>query len=309
MVARWSDPLSTARLPGAEMWQAFRVTRIDASLMQDRIERTWHAEVPSAGSPRPRALVVVLHGAGSEGSRYLDLQGWAETARREGIIVVAPDALPHDPSRAPRFRDNPRVWNSGRPKPGETRAQLDEAVFLQAIGEALAERGVQIDPTRRFLVGHSNGAALTWKLLAEEPEQWTAGVSVAGGLVNLPLRHGPIRPLLAIFGDADPMLPLAGGTVALPWGMTRTMPPVFETLGRWAESEGFPATPVERLEEAGVTRYRWNPLLSAIVVHGQGHEWPGGQDSGLPPEMIGPQTKHFDATAEAWRFLQHQEHR
>ncbi|MEO6067654.1 MAG: hypothetical protein ABJB33_02980 [Gemmatimonadota bacterium] len=279
------------------------MTRIDATLLQEGIERSWHAEVPAAVIGAPLILVVVLHGAGSEGPRYLDLQGWAELARREGVVVVAPDALPYDPGRPPRFRDNPRIWNSGRPKPGEARAQLDEAAFLRAIDGDLAARGIVIDPSRRFLVGHSNGAALIWKLLAEEPERWTAGVSVAGGLVNLPPRHGPIRPLLAIFGDTDPMLPLAGGTVALPWGMERTMPPVFETLGRWAESEGLDAVPAERREEPGITRYRWNPLLSAVVVHGQGHEWPGGEDSGLPPSMIGPQTSHFDATAEAWRWL------
>ena len=277
------------------------MTRIDASLLQNGRERTWHAEVPDTRGPLP--LVVVLHGAGSEGLRYLDLQGWGELARCEGVVVVAPDALPHDPTRPPRFRDNPRVWNSGRATPGEPRPQLDEGVFLRMIDDELAARGIRTDTARRFLVGHSNGAALAWKLLAEEPERWTAGVSVAGGPVNPPTRHGPIRPLLAIFGDADPMLPLAGGTVALPWGMERTMPSVFDTLGRWAESVGLDAAPAEHREEPGITRYRWNPLLSAVVVHGQGHEWPGGEDSGLPPSMIGPQTRHFDATAEAWRWL------
>ena len=58
------------------------MTRIDASLLQDGRERTWHAEVPDTRGPLP--LVVVLHGAGSEGPRYLDLQGWGELARCEG---------------------------------------------------------------------------------------------------------------------------------------------------------------------------------------------------------------------------------
>ena len=280
------------------------MTRIDATLFQEGIDRTWHAEVPpSAESHQPTALVVVLHGAGSEGPRYLDLQGWAEVARREGVLVVAPDALYPDQSRPARFRDNPRIWNSGKAKPGEARPQLDEAEFLRLIEDDLRRRGIIIDPSRRYLVGHSNGAALTWKLLAEEPERWTAGVSVAGGLVNLPPRNGPPRPLLAIFGDADPLVPLAGGEVGLLWGQTRTVPPVLETLGCWASSEGLPMKPLSESGTDGVTRYGWGPLLSAIVVHGQGHEWPGGGSSGLPAEIIGPQTSRFDATAEAWRFL------
>lgn len=279
------------------------MTRIDGTLLQNGVERTWHAEVPPADSPQPTALVVVLHGAGSEGPRYLDLQGWGELARREGVIVVAPDAVANDPARPARFRDNPRIWNSGRAKPGEVRAQLDESAFLQLILDDLRRRGLVIDPARRYLVGHSNGAALTWKLLAEEPERWMAAVTVAGGLVNLPPRHPPIRPLLAIFGDQDPLVPIAGGETALLWGARRANPPVFETLGRWAASEGLPMEPAGREEGPGVTRYRWGSLLSAIIVHGQGHEWPGGGSSGLPPEIIGPQTTHFDATGEAWRFL------
>lgn len=282
--------------------------RIDATLLHEGIERTWHAEVPpSAISHQPTALVVVLHGAGSEGPRYLDMQGWADIARREGVLVVAPDALYPDLTRPPRFRDNPRIWNSGKAKPGESRPQLDEGDFLRLIEDDLRRRGIVIDQRRRYLVGHSNGAALTWKLLAEEPERWTAAVTVAGGLVNLPPRNGPPRPLLAIFGGADPLVPLAGGEVGLLWGQTRAVPPVLETLGRWASSEGLPTAALSREPGAGIDRYSWGPLLSAVVVHGQGHEWPGGGSSGLPTEIIGPQTRHFDATSEAWRFLAGQE--
>lgn len=277
------------------------MTRFDATLFQNEVERSWHAEIPDGVGPFP--LVVVLHGAGSEGPRYLDMQGWAELARREGVVVVAPDALYPDPSRPPRFRDNPRIWNSGKAKPGVVRPQLDEGEFLRLIEEDLRRRGVKIDPSRRYLVGHSNGAALAWKLLAQEPERWVAGVSVAGGLVNLPPRPGPPRPLLAIFGDADPLVPLAGGEVGLLWGQTRTVPPVLETLGQWASSEGLPLAATSKEAGAGITRYSWGPLLTAVVVHGQGHEWPGGGSSGLPTDIIGPQTRHFDATAEAWAWL------
>ena len=278
------------------------MTRIDATLLQEGRERTWHAELPLASGPLP--LVVVLHGAGSEGRRYLDMQGWGELARREDVIVVAPDALTPDPTRPARFRDNPRIWNSGKAKPGQERPQLDEAAFIRLIEDDLRRRGYVIDPARRYLVGHSNGASLTWKLLAEEPERWTAGVTVAGGLVNLPARNGPPRPLLAIFGDADPLVPLAGGEVGLLWGQTRVVPPVLETLGKWASSEGLPLAPLSTVPGAGVTRLSWGPLLSAVVVHGQGHEWPGGGSSGLPEEIIGPQVRHFDATRAAWEFLQ-----
>lgn len=285
------------------------MTRIDATLTIEGRERSWHAETPpSAIGHQPSAVVVVLHGAGSEGVRYLDLNGWGELARREHVVVVAPDALPNDPAKPPRFRDNPRIWNSGKAKPGETRAQEDESAFLEAVLADLEGRGVRIDHARRYLVGHSNGGALTWKMLAEHPERWTAGVSVAGGLVHLPASKGYAPPLMHIMGDQDPLVPIAGGPTTLPWGMVRDIPPVFETLGHWAESVGLPYAPVRTDKGEGATRYVWEerepPRFSAIVVQGQGHEWPGGGNSGLPVSMIGPAAKHFDATAEAWRFLE-----
>jgi polyhydroxybutyrate depolymerase len=235
------------------------------------------------------------------------LNGWGELARRENVVVVAPDALPNDPSKPPKFRDNPRIWNSGKAKPGEPRAQEDEAAYIEAVLADLERRGVPIDPKRRYLVGHSNGGALTWKMLAEHPERWTAGVSVAGGLVQLPASKGYAPPLMHIMGDQDPLVPIAGGPTTLPWGMVRDIPPVFETLGHWAESVGLPFAPVRTEKGEGSTRHVWEtqepPRFSAIVVHGQGHEWPGGGNSGLPASMIGPAAKHFDATRMAWEFL------
>ncbi|HET7041551.1 MAG TPA: hypothetical protein VFI13_06015, partial [Gemmatimonadales bacterium] len=131
-------------------------SRIDGTLVQDGVERTWHAEVPLGTGPFP--LVMVLHGAGSEGLRYLDKQGWRRIASTRRVVVVAPDAVVPDQSRPARFRDNPRIWNSGKAKPGETRPQLDESAFFRLIDDDLRRREVAIDPRRRYLVGHSNGA-------------------------------------------------------------------------------------------------------------------------------------------------------
>src|SRR5690606_11022775 len=75
-------------------------------------------------------LVIALHGSGGSAEDGLERMGWAAMADREGFLAVAPDALPVEPTRAPEFLRNPRVWNSGRHPPDRPRCQIDDIEFF-----------------------------------------------------------------------------------------------------------------------------------------------------------------------------------
>src|SRR5271169_2836582 len=51
--------------------------------------RTYYVFAPS-GLSGPAPLLLLLHGSGQDGKSLIDV--WEELARREGIILVAPDS-------------------------------------------------------------------------------------------------------------------------------------------------------------------------------------------------------------------------
>ncbi len=125
------------------------------------------AEVPETrDGPAPLPVVVLLHGSGGSAGDDLDRFGWAALARREGFLAVAPNGLPANPGKPADFLRNPRLWNSGQHPPDRPRSRVDDLAFFDALLADLARRW-NIDPSRVYVAGHSNGAAMAFRLAAE----------------------------------------------------------------------------------------------------------------------------------------------
>lgn len=142
--------------------------------------RTWHAL--AAGRPGARPLVVLLHGSGRDGAAMIDM--WQDVARREGLLLVAPDSA------------DPAGWSRAEDGPAFLDALLAEVAALHPY-----------DPGAVFLYGHSAGAMAALSLAADGP--WRA-VAAHGGAPRLDTL-GPARravPLRVQIGDADPLFPL-----------------------------------------------------------------------------------------------------
>ncbi|HTU26788.1 MAG TPA: hypothetical protein VMF30_15375, partial [Pirellulales bacterium] len=119
----------------------------------------------------------------------------------------------------------------------------------------------------------------------------------------------PARPMpsLYILGTKDPLMPIAGGEVKLPWGK-RQNPPVAQFLAAWAGGLGCQTTPETISDTEGVKKvvYRSKargPELEVLYLEGHGHHWPGAKRT-LPESITGPATSKLDATGELWRFFQ-----
>ena len=281
--------------------------RRDWTLTSGGHEWTVHAQVPGTSSGAGlRAAVLLFHGAGSGGERMLDDNGWSEKADREGFIAVAPDGLAARPHRPPQFFLNPRLWNDGQLRPNALRVKVDDTAFVADLPDDLAGR-LPVDPGRVFAAGHSNGAGLVFRLGSALANRWAGLAAVAGHCWIADPRPSRPLPTLYIVGTEDPLIPVAGGEVSLPWGK-KANPPVRRSLEIWARAMGLETAPRPAEKRAGYTVEMYGRetdpgFIRAVYVEGQGHGWPGGRESILPERFMGPALKTFRATDAVWEFF------
>jgi polyhydroxybutyrate depolymerase len=269
--------------------------------------RSYQVHVPSGyDSSKPIPLVLIFHGAGGSGENSLDKNGWAAKAEKENFIALAPDGLPSRPGWPANFFLNPRLWNDGQLRPESQRSKIDDVAFIRALLDDIPKR-VNIDPERIYVTGHSNGAGMTFRLGAELSERFAAIAAVAGYCWDQNAK--PVRPLptLYIIGTKDPLVPLAGGEAKISWSK-KVNPPVAQTLATWAEALGIAGPPRNTQDSNGVKIVRYGQetdaaSLTVLYIEGQGHGWPGGEDSKLPERWIGPSVDRIHATDVIWDFF------
>jgi polyhydroxybutyrate depolymerase len=297
--------------PGESLTSPPKPGRFKLAIKSGDFERVAHIQIPAGYKADPKPpLVLMLHGAGGTGTGALDKDGWSVKADKEGFIAVAPDGLPAQARSSPNFFTNPAIWNSGQLKPRSPRAAIDDVAFIRQLLDELKEK-VPYDENRVFCAGHSNGGGMTFRLAAELSERFTAIGTVAGRLDLADPKPKKPLPSLYILGTKDPLMPIDGGEVKLPWGR-RQNPPVGEMLAVWAKALECEPDPKTISEKDGVKKVEYaskssGPTLSVIYIEGHGHHWPGGERT-LPESMVGPITTKLNATDTLWDFFKASAH-
>jgi poly(3-hydroxybutyrate) depolymerase len=143
-------PLATSPTPADKI--------VKESIRSQGKERTYYLLVPDKISPAtPAPLVVLLHGSGRNGLSLVEK--WKELAKKEGVIIVGPDALSQQGWRIPE----------------------DGPDFIHELVEALKAR-YPINARRVYLFGHSAGAGQALYLSLLESEYFAATAVHAGAL-------------------------------------------------------------------------------------------------------------------------------
>lgn len=274
------------------------------ALRLDNHQRQFIIETPAgATTDKPRPIVFFFHGAGGSAEQAARTYGWIQKAKAERFFVVFPQGLGAKPNAPSSFLLNPTIWRDER---ASTANGIDDAHFFSVLLDKL-QTVLPIDRRRVFVTGFSNGASMSFTLGSHFPDR-IAAIAPVSSESFAPIDH-LARPLPVYYlaGTADPLVPFEGGTTTLPWGTTRTTPPVRQSAGRWAQLDGCPATPKTVSDKNGVLVLRYGPGRDGAevlftVVEGNGHHWPGSVEP-LPHTLSGPTLDPFSATDRIWDFF------
>ena len=269
------------------------------------LERCYTLYVPNGRHGGPMPLVIVLHGTGGAGNVIQRFVGIDQYADRMRFAVAYPDAV------RPDSAGRKAHWNAA------LQQAPDDVAFLRALVEDVAGR-VPLDSRRIYATGFSSGGMMVYRLACDAADLFAAIAPVAAN-IPAPILNNcrPKTPLsvLAINGEADFIMPMAGGalcggqqTEACNGGRVASLDDSLAVFARLAGCGGAPTSTMLplRLQDGTSVEHRVYPscaggtMVAAYVVHGGGHVWPP-----VPPReaMSGVSSKNLDATQMIVEFF------
>jgi len=253
----------------------------------------------------PLPLVVAFHGGGGDAAAFQRAAKLDAQADALGWAVVYPDGTGHWDRRL-------LTWNAGSCCGSAQEDRVDDVGFVLALLADLA-RDLDLDATRVYAVGHSNGGMMAYRLASAAPSHIAAVASVAGPDMTERGGSGPAVPVLHIHSVDDPRANYDGGQAKVLAFVSHYVEfrSVDETLSRWRDRDG--CTGAGRVVEERKVELHSAELIdfgpctggSDVMLwrlHGAGHGWPGGK-SQLPKKLVGPDTHVIRATDEIFHFL------
>jgi polyhydroxybutyrate depolymerase len=190
-------------------------------------DRPFQLYVPRSYSSDVKApMVVLLHGYQSSAALHEDYFKLAAESEHHGFLYVMPDGTTD--------RRGKRFWNATKACCDFYAAGTDDSAYLSRLLDTVAA-SYSVDSRRVYLIGHSNGGFMAYRMACEHATRITAIVSLAGMATDDPGQCTPQRPVsvLHIHGTADPTIKYDGGMNA-----GQPYPSVDTTVALWRDHNG-----------------------------------------------------------------------
>lgn len=175
-------------------------------------------------------LIILLHTYGRTGAVQNEYMALSSLADSYGFIMVAPDGTPS------RAEGNPQFWDASAACCNWEGAAIDDSAYLsKLIGSVKAE--YSIDEKRVFVLGHSNGAFMSYRLAHDHSATIAAIASLAG--VDSITSQAPPHPVhvLQIHGTGDTAISYQGAQI-----QGKAYPGAKQSVENWAAHNGCSAT-------------------------------------------------------------------
>ena len=176
-------------------------------------------------------LVVMLHGYTSSGDskeQYFDLNAEAD---KRGFLYIHPDGT--------KDRQGNRFWNATDACCNFYGSTVNDSVYITNVISTV-ETEYNVDRKRIYLIGHSNGGFMSYRMACEHGDQIAAIASLAGAMYEdvTQCQAASTVSVLQIHGVADEAISYDGGM------LTRRYPSAKATVAYWATRDKCAAPPV-----------------------------------------------------------------
>jgi polyhydroxybutyrate depolymerase len=192
---------------------------------------------PSYDGCTPVPLVMMLHGysaTAEEEELYLNITAQADT---RGFIYAKPDGTVDKLGN--------QFWNADDACCDLYDVPVDDSTYLSSVLTQV--QGLyNVDKKRVYVMGHSNGGFMAYRMACDHADQIAAIVSLAGAMPTDPSVCKPSQPVatLEIHGTADMVIAYDGGSIqhAIPATMV-PYPGATTTVSDWVSLDGCSTTP------------------------------------------------------------------
>ncbi len=216
-------------------------------------------------------------------------------AEKHKYVLLAPDSMG-------------TAFNDGSNRTEPAYRKIDDTNFIVSLNRYIQSE-LLTNRNQNYLAGFSSGASMAQRVVAESEGEFSAVVSVADHYWGPETTDIPPVSMLFIFGDSDPLNPVAGGDVFHHRELTLNTPSPGKTATYWARKMGcttaITATvkPVKQRKWAGCNN-KTNVMY--LEVSNLGHFWAGGKVrsyEGMSERDVGPFHPGFITTLVMWDYL------
>ena len=202
--------------------------------------------------------------------------GQITQSNRRGFVAVFPNGF------SKRRNGWFATWNAGNCC-GDARDQnIDDVGFIRQVVTNIT-RQMNIDRSRVYATGMSNGGMMAYRLACEMPDVFSAIAAVAGTDNTRSCTPRSPVSILHIHARDDGWVQFTGGAGPDTRDISKVtdFTSVASSVAKWARLSGCPATPQRSLEKPGAFCELYSPCrdqarVQLCVTDSGGHSWPGG---------------------------------
>ena len=271
------------------------------------LQRRYLIHIPANyDAAKPAPVIIAFHGGGGNPASMVRLSGLNAKSEQAGFIVVYPYGTG-------RLENQLLTFNGGECCGYAMQHKIDDVAFTRALLDDLATIA-NVDATRVFATGLSNGGIMSHHVAAELADRIAAIAPVGGPLMMTSIAPKRPVPVMHFHGTGDEFAPFKGGygKGAMGRAGVTDFRSVEHTVNAWIKANGCQTGPrIEALPDKTddgmqVTRKTWSggkdgSEVVLIEIENGGHTWPG-----MKPivALLGPSTMDISANDLMWEFFQ-----